>query len=248
MMMFSIFIDISIYRVIMIKNEVYVMTYIYITLLMLLSYFLGSIPSGLLIGKIFKNIDIRQYGSKNTGATNAIRVLGFKYGIFAFLFDMLKGALVILLVFVIGDRSLYIVSSHEINLSSVYGMVAVLGHVWPIYIHFKGGKAVATSFGMIMAIEPLAAIGILVIFLIVFKLKRIVSIGSITAASCTLIFFVIRIFIYHETFNLATRIMDLIIVAFLGTIIFVRHKANYKRLRMGTEYQFPIPDKKKKDK
>jgi glycerol-3-phosphate acyltransferase PlsY len=222
------------------------MTYLWIFLLMILSYFLGSIPSGLLIGKIFKNIDIRQYGSKNTGATNAIRVLGFKYGIFAFLFDMLKGALVILLVFIIGEPSLYIVSDYEINLSSVYGMVAVLGHVWPIYIHFKGGKAVATSFGMIMAIEPLAAVLVLVIFLTIFKVKRIVSIGSITAASCALLFFVIRVFIEHETFNLATRLMDLAIVSVLGLIIFIRHKANYKRLKLGTEYQFAAPQKEKK--
>jgi len=222
------------------------MTYLWIFLLMILSYFLGSIPSGLLIGKIFKNIDIRQYGSKNTGATNAIRVLGFKYGIFAFLFDMLKGALVILLVFIIGEPSLYIVSEYEINLSSVYGMVAVLGHVWPIYIHFKGGKAVATSFGMIMAIEPLAAVFVLVIFLTIFKVKRIVSIGSITAASCALLFFVIRVFIEHETFNLATRLMDLVIVSVLGLIIFIRHKANYKRLKLGTEYQFAAKQKEKK--
>lgn len=219
------------------------MTFIWIILLMILSYFLGSIPSGLVIGKVFKNIDIRHYGSKNTGATNAIRVLGFKYGIFAFLFDMLKGALVILLVFIIGDQSLYIVGKHAINLSSIYGMAAVLGHVWPIYIHFKGGKAVATSFGMIMAIEPLAAIGALIIFLVIFRWKRIVSIGSITAASSALIFFVIRVFIEHATFNLATRLMDLFIVSLLGLIIFIRHKANYKRLKMGTEYQFPASKK-----
>jgi glycerol-3-phosphate acyltransferase PlsY len=123
------------------------MTYFYIFLLMLLSYFLGSIPSGLIIGKVFKNVDIRQYGSKNTGATNAIRVLGFKYGIWAFVFDSLKGALVILLVFIINDPSLYLVSDYEINISSLYGAAAVLGHVFPIYINFKGGKAVATSAG-----------------------------------------------------------------------------------------------------
>jgi len=117
------------------------MTYLYIFLLMLLSYFLGSIPSGLIIGKVFKNVDIRQYGSKNTGATNAIRVLGFKYGIWAFVFDSLKGALVILLVFIINDPSLYLVSDYEINISSLYGAAAVLGHVFPIYINFKGGKA-----------------------------------------------------------------------------------------------------------
>jgi len=124
------------------------MTYVYIGLLMILSYFLGSIPSGLIIGKVFKNIDIREHGSKNTGATNAIRVLGFKTGIFAFIFDVMKGALVIALVFFLKDKSLYIVSEYNINISSIYGMAAVIGHVFPIYINFKGGKAVATSAGM----------------------------------------------------------------------------------------------------
>ena len=211
------------------------MTYLYIFLLMLLSYFLGSIPSGLIIGKVFKNVDIRQYGSKNTGATNAIRVLGFKYGIWAFVFDSLKGALVILLVFIINDPSLYLVSDYEINISSLYGAAAVLGHVFPIYINFKGGKAVATSAGMIFAIEPWVAVGVIVFFLIMFLITRYVSLSSTTAASAVLVYFIIRVFIEHELFNLSTRIMDLVVVSLLATLIFIRHKANYKRLKLGTE-------------
>lgn len=214
------------------------MTYLYIFLLMLLSYFLGSIPSGLIIGKVFKNVDIRQYGSKNTGATNAIRVLGFKYGIWAFVFDSLKGALVILLVFIINDPSLYLVSDYEINISSLYGAAAVLGHVFPIYINFKGGKAVATSAGIIFAIEPWVAVGVIVFFLIMFLITRYVSLSSTTAASAVLVYFIIRVFIEHELFNLSTRIMDLVVVSLLATLIFIRHKANYKRLKLGTEYRF----------
>lgn len=214
------------------------MTYLYIFLLMLLSYFLGSIPSGLIIGKVFKNVDIRQYGSKNTGATNAIRVLGFKYGIWAFVFDSLKGALVILLVFIINDPSLYLVSDYEINISSLYGAAAVLGHVFPIYINFKGGKAVATSAGMIFAIEPWVAVGVIVFFLVMFLITRYVSLSSTTAASAVLVYFIIRVFIEHELFNLSTRIMDLVVVSLLATLIFIRHKANYKRLKLGTEYRF----------
>lgn len=214
------------------------MTYLYIFLLILLSYFLGSIPSGLIIGKVFKKVDIRQYGSKNTGATNAIRVLGFKYGIWAFVFDFLKGALVILLVFIIKDPSLYLVSDYEINISSLYGAAAVLGHVFPIYINFKGGKAVATSAGMIFAIEPWVAVGVIVFFLIMFLITRYVSLSSMTAASAVLVYFIIRVFIEHELFNLPTRIMDLVVVSLLATLIFIRHKANYKRLKLGTEYRF----------
>jgi glycerol-3-phosphate acyltransferase PlsY len=209
---------------------------------MVLSYFLGSIPSGLIIGKVFKKVDIRQFGSKNTGATNAIRVLGFRYGIFAFIFDLLKGAFVIFIVFLIDDPSLYLVSQYEINIASVYGAAAVLGHVFPIYINFKGGKAVATSAGMIFAIEPWVAVGVIVLFLIMFLITRYVSLSSTIAASSVLVYFIIRVFFEHPLFNLATRIMDLVIVSLLATLIFIRHKANYKRLKMGTEYKF-VPKK-----
>ena len=212
---------------------------------MVLSYFLGSIPSGLIIGKVFKKVDIRQFGSKNTGATNAVRVLGFRYGIFAFIFDLLKGALVIFLVFLINDPSLYLIGQYQINIASIYGAAAVLGHVFPIYINFKGGKAVATSAGMIFAIEPWVAVGVIVLFLIIFLITRYVSLSSTIAASSVLLYFIIRVFLEHELFNLATRIMDLIIISLLATLIFIRHKANYKRLRMGTEYKF-VPKPKSK--
>ena len=220
------------------------MNYVYIFLLMVLSYFLGSIPSGLIIGKVFKKIDIREYGSKNTGATNAVRVLGFRYGIFAFIFDLAKGAMVIFIVFLIGNPDLYLVSDYQINIASVYGAAAVLGHVFPIYINFKGGKAVATSAGMIFAIEPWVAVGVIVLFLIIFLITRYVSLSSTIAASSVLLYFVIRVFIEHELFNLATRLMDLVIVSILATIIFIRHKANYRRLKLGTEYKF-LPNNKK---
>ncbi len=215
------------------------MTYLWIACFMILSYFLGSIPSGLIIGKVFKNIDIREHGSKNTGATNATRVLGFKYGFFAFLFDGLKGALVIFIVYLIGqitgNQSFYLVSQYNINISSVYGMAAVLGHVFPIYINFKGGKAVATSAGMIFAIEPFIALGVIIIFLIVFLKTRYVSLASTTAAVLALIAFGVRIFIQDSLYNMPTRIMDFVIVTCLGILIFIRHKLNYKRLREGTE-------------
>jgi glycerol-3-phosphate acyltransferase PlsY len=228
------------------------MTYLWIGLLMVLSYFLGSIPSGLIIGKVFKNIDIRQYGSKNTGATNAVRVLGFRYGVFAFIFDSLKGALVIMIVYFVNDPSLYLVSEYNINISSLYGAVAVLGHVFPIYINFKGGKAVATSAGMIFAIEPWLALSVIIIFFIFFFATRYVSISSTIAAMSALLYFVFRVFFEFlvsnvQNFNLATRIMDLVVTSLLAVLILIRHKANYRRLREGTENKF-IPKPKTENK
>ncbi|MFA5474627.1 MAG: glycerol-3-phosphate 1-O-acyltransferase PlsY [Acholeplasmataceae bacterium] len=205
---------------------------------MILSYLLGSIPSGLLIGKIFKKIDIREHGSKNTGATNAIRVLGFRYGVFAFIFDVLKGAIVIAIVALLKDESLYLIGTQQINIASLYGMVAVLGHVFPVYIHFRGGKAVATSAGMILAIEPYVILGAFVLFLVIFYTTRYVSLSSMIAAASILLYFFIRVFFEHPSYNLATRIIDFFVIVILASIIFIRHKSNYQRLKAGTENRF----------
>lgn len=216
-----------------------------VILFLILSYLIGSIPFGLLIGKIFLNIDIREHGSKNTGATNTVRVLGFKYGIFAFIFDMLKGAVIIVLVRVINDPSLFLVGPHDLNFSSLYGLAAVLGHVYPAYLKFKGGKAVATSCGMIFAIEPWVAIAIIVVFTIVFLITRYVSVASTFSAGVILIYFIIRVFYEHPYYNLPTRIMDLVVIMFLGLLIVNRHKLNYERLRKGTEFRF-LPKRRHK--
>jgi len=205
---------------------------------MILSYLLGSIPSGLLIGKIFKKIDIREHGSKNTGATNAIRVLGFRYGVFAFIFDVLKGAIVIAIVALLKDESLYLIGTKQINIASLYGMIAVLGHVFPVYIHFRGGKAVATSAGMILAIEPYVILGAFVLFLVIFYTTRYVSLSSMIAAASILLYFFIRVFFEHPSYNLATRIIDFFVIVILASIIFIRHKSNYQRLKAGTENRF----------
>lgn len=221
----------------------------------LLSYALGSIPSGLWIGKLVKNIDIREHGSKNTGATNAIRVLGFKIGIFAFVFDALKGAIVMLALMWFAPETYHVVTigGADVDIIALYGMVAVLGHVFPLYINFKGGKAVATSAGMILAIEPILGITILIIFILMFKKTRYVSLASTTAAGSVLVLYALRILImtndlgafdflqwYYlkKDWGRTTYVLEFLIEVFLGSIIFYRHRQNYKRLREGTEHQF----------
>ena len=217
------------------------MTLIYMTLFFILSYILGSIPSGLIIGKVFRKIDIREHGSKNTGATNAIRVLGFKYGVWAFVFDILKGAFVIAILSFLKLESLYLIAPMEMNILMLYGAFAVLGHVWPIYIHFKGGKAVATSAGVVTALAPWVALVTISVFFIMFFTTRYVSKSSTMAAITALSMFVLRIFV-DPSLNLATHLMNLFVISSLALIIFIRHRSNYKRLREGTEYRF---DKKK---
>lgn len=220
------------------------MTTMMVIFFLILSYLIGSIPFGLLIGKIFLNVDIREHGSKNTGATNTVRVLGFKYGIFAFIFDMLKGSIIIIIVRLINDPSLFLVGPYDLNFSSLYGLAAVLGHVYPVYLKFKGGKAVATSCGMIFAIEPWVAVAIIIVFSIVFLITRYVSVASTFSAGVILIYFAIRVFYEHPNYNLPTRIMDFAVIIFLGFLIINRHKLNYERLRKGTEFRF-LPKRRK---
>lgn len=224
------------------------MTSFYIVCLLFLSYIIGSIPFGVIIGKVLLNIDIREHGSKNTGATNTVRVLGFKYGIFAFIFDMLKGAFVMFLVKVIGNESLYILSSYNIDFKAIYGLFAVIGHVFPVFLKFKGGKAVATSNGVIFAIHPIIGLGVTLSFIIVFLLTRIVSIASTTSALLVMVFFTTRLFIESTAANLYTKLIDLIIMLMLGALIFIRHKPNYERLKEGTEYKFERKNNKKAKK
>ena len=220
------------------------MQIVYIILLVLLSYILGSIPTGLILGKVFKGIDIREHGSGNTGATNAVRVLGFKIGIWAFIFDFLKGG------FVMGLRvfkweQFYILG--VFNTEILYGFVAVIGHVYPIYIGFKGGKAMATSAGVILFIEPLIALAAIITFVSIFLKNRIVSIASLSAAGITLLLMIIRPVLYSffsEFFagltnkGLETYALESLVIVLIAVLIFYRHISNLKKLGQGKEYIF----------
>lgn len=181
-----------------------------------IAYLLGSFPSALVFGKLFKGIDIREHGSKNLGGTNAIRVLGWKVGGVAALLDFLKGSLAFSLAHfgVIGYQ----------DLALVYGMFAVLGHVYPIFAGFRGGKAVATSAGVITFFNPLIAVVAIVLFTIVVLTTRYVSLGSTTAAIVAFVsMFIIKDLYYY------------IIASFVLFIVVYRHIPNYKRIINKTE-------------
>ncbi len=213
------------------------MTYLYIILLMVLSYLFGSLPSGVIVGKIFKGIDIREHGSKNMGTTNSIRVLGWGLGILVFALDIIKGAAVIWIVRdLIGDTSLYSFGNIEIGILSIYGFMAIIGHVFPVFLKFKGGKAVATTSGVMLAIEPWTFVAAVAIFLLFVLVSRYVSVSSTIIALTVLSFFIVRAALpnYRDT-NWPTRIVDAVIILLSAVIIILRHKTNYQRLKTGTE-------------
>ncbi|MFA5542717.1 MAG: glycerol-3-phosphate 1-O-acyltransferase PlsY [Bacilli bacterium] len=209
-------------------------------ILLIIAYLLGSIPWGYVFGK-FKGIDIRQHGSKNIGATNTGRLLGRKYAIITYVLDALKGGLIVSLF-------IYGVIPMEYCLLSpmLYGLAAVLGHTFPIYLGFKGGKAVATSGGVILAYSPLIFITGLPLFFIVTAIFKYVSLGSIITATYVLISSFVLTFInngfvdVNQTINLYFPIGTLI----MFLIIIIRHKTNIVRIYKHEESKVKWSNKK----
>lgn len=190
-------------------------------LIILCAYLIGSIPSGLWIGKIFYNTDIREHGSGNLGATNTFRTLGKKAGIVVTVMDVLKGTAAVLLA------ALPIFSDSSIH-PLILGLVAVIGHMFPIFANFRGGKAVATSAGVLLGYSWPLFVLLLIAFLVTLKLTKIVSLTSMIAALVALIYSIVYYFVTGD-FALS------ILVAVLFTFIIYRHRANIARIKNGTE-------------
>ena len=196
----------------------------YIVIYVLIGYLLGSIPSAVWIGKTLYGTDVREHGSKNAGATNTFRILGRKAGIIVLLMDVIKGVLAVLLPvwFIHGLHP-----EDLIRLRLIVGAAVFLGHVFPVFAQFRGGKGVATSLGIVIGIHPVAAAICLGVFLVVFILSQYVSLGAITAAT---LFPIAIIFIFRSE-SLALNLFSVIIGA---TVIFT-HKKNIARLLKGEE-------------
>ena len=193
----------------------------------LVAYFLGSIPSAVWVGKAWYDIDVREHGSKNAGATNTFRVLGKKAGIVVLSMDIIKGGLATFLPVLFFQTSVEVGNDRLIQIQILAAIFAVIGHVFPIFAQFKGGKGVATSLGVIIGLQPLAALICVVLFLIVFILFQFVSLGAIVAA---LVFpFVIRYVIQEDSnwlFSFSILLSFLVIFA---------HRKNIGRLVKGEE-------------
>ncbi|WP_342511563.1 glycerol-3-phosphate 1-O-acyltransferase PlsY [Sporosarcina sp. FSL K6-1522] len=190
-------------------------------LLLLIAYLLGSIPSGLWVGKLFYNTDIREHGSGNLGGTNTFRILGKKAGLAVTLLDILKGTAAVLLVL------LPIFANVNIN-PLILGVLAVIGHMYPVFARFKGGKAVATSGGVLLGYNWPVFVIVFITFFIVLKLTKMVSLSSMIVAVVGFLYSILHYFRTGDFYLI-------ILIGLFGSFIFYRHRANIGRIKAGTE-------------
>ncbi|CAN5646535.1 glycerol-3-phosphate 1-O-acyltransferase PlsY [soil metagenome] len=199
-------------------------------ILIVCAYFIGSIPTALIVSKKFFNIDIRDYGSGNMGATNTFRVLGSRYGTLVMIFDILKGMAAVSLFFFLPQY--FHNELDRTNLMVGLGLAAVLGHIFPIFAQFRGGKGVATLFGMILAVQPVIGISCVGVFLLVLYLTRYVSLSSIVAGIALP---VCVLWIWNDDVVLY-RVFAILVAA----LVILTHQKNIVKLLRGSESRVPI--------
>ncbi len=185
-----------------------------LVIILLYSYLLGAIPFGYLLSRFRYHIDIRKKGSGNIGATNVVRVIGVLPGFIVLILDACKGYLSIKITQLYGPQYIYI-----------SGLMAIIGHCWPVYLKFKGGKGVATTIGVLLGLNPLYLVYVIMIFLPVFVVTRIVSISSLLSAIG------LPLIVYFKHHNLQPVYM----LSIYSIIIIYRHKPNILRLFQGKE-------------
>lgn len=199
---------------------------------LIVSYLIGSFSSAVWIGKIFYGKDVREYGSHNAGTTNTIRVLGVRPGVCVLFIDAFKGWLAVMLTpfFVLPSLEEYMVYYQVLMAVAV-----VVGHVWPLYTGFKGGKGVATLMGVVLALYPEAFLLSVLVFGFIFLSTRYVSLASITAAVC---FPFIDIFLFKQSEPILC-----VFAVFMGLFIVITHRKNIGRLLSGTESKLSFSKK-----
>lgn len=192
------------------------MSYFNYGLLFILSYIIGSIPNGLFVGKLFKGIDIRQFGSKNIGATNMFRVLGPWPALCVLITDMLKGIIGVYLgSMLIGTPLAQVIG----------GIAAIIGHNWSLFLKFKGGRGVATGLGVITILVPKVTLAVFIVWAVIVFLTRYVSLGSIVAAALVPV----------GMFLTNVSVEVLIFGIFAAAFVIIRHRPNIERLLKGQE-------------
>ncbi|WP_269617380.1 glycerol-3-phosphate 1-O-acyltransferase PlsY [Prochlorococcus marinus] len=195
-------------------------------LILFLGYFFGSFPSGYLAGRLAKGIDIRSLGSGSTGATNVLRHIGKRAAIIVFLLDVFKGVLAILLA-----KYFQLNDSWQVAI----GLSTLIGHIWPVWLNWKGGKAVATGLGIFLGISWQVGLSTLGIFIIMITLFRIVSLASVSAAlALPLIMF---LSFQNSNFSLPFLVVSILAM----TLVIWRHRENIVRLIKGKEPRIGQP-------
>ncbi|MBM31686.1 MAG: acyl-phosphate glycerol 3-phosphate acyltransferase [Chloroflexi bacterium] len=194
----------------------------------ILAYLIGSIQFGLIFGKLIRGIDIREHGSGSTGATNVGRTLGVKIATGVALIDIGKGFLIVYLFVYLLKFSDAEIPSYSMIL---IGSMVIIGHCWPVYYRFKGGKGVLTSLGVYLLVNPLACLIALTSFIIIATISKYVSLGSLVGGSLALIYVIISFFTSIGSSSFA----DILFTLFIFCVIFYRHKENIQRLIKGKE-------------
>jgi glycerol-3-phosphate acyltransferase PlsY len=201
------------------------MSIIKLLLTLIFSYLLGSVATAVWTGKIFHGVDVREHGSGNAGATNVIRVLGWKTGVPVLLIDVLKGWLAAMLpvIFNLAGHD----TAQMTNFQILAGICAVLGHIFPLFAGFRGGKGVATIFGVLLAIHPLVTLSCLGVFLIVLFISGYVSLSSMSAG----VAFPVFLLFFFDTPSVFLKVFSVVVAAAL----IITHRKNIKRLLKGEE-------------
>lgn len=206
------------------------MNWLNMVIAVVIAYLLGSIPFSYIIGKL-KGIDIREHGSGNVGATNALRVLGTKTGIITLILDMGKGFLAV-------ELCRILIPGAESGILVIVAITAILGHIFTIFLGFKGGKGVATSAGVFIDLMPLPCLLALLLFIIIVAITRYVSLGSILAA-----FFLFSYVLIDNILNSFARWEYLVVITLVAGFIIIRHKGNIERLIKGNENRISFKKK-----
>jgi glycerol-3-phosphate acyltransferase PlsY len=197
----------------------------------LISYLIGSIPAGYLVGRLV-GVDIRRMGSGNIGATNVLRVLGKPYGYAVFLFDFLKGVTAVQLSIWLVHRAHSDSETGEL-VGIMAGILCVIGHTYPVWLRFRGGKGVATSAGVLFGLMPIAALLVMIVWFVIFQITKYVSVASIGAAVALPLTTLLMVCL-KQTHEMALVYFSICLMV----VIIWRHRSNLARLRQGTEQSF----------
>lgn len=201
------------------------MPWIWNLFILVLAYLVGSVPNSLWIGRVFFNIDVRDHGSKNAGSTNTIRLLGYKAGIPVLLLDILKGWLAVKLIYL---TNYYIPATGDyINFQLLLGLAAIIGHIFPVFAGFRGGKGVATLIGVILAIDPISTLICIGVFMITLLVTKYVSLSSMIAG----LSFPVLVIVIFKTTTPSLVLFSLIVFV----LLLFTHQKNIERLARNEE-------------